>query len=597
MKNSSATSIDPILFEVIRNGLQATNNEMALVIAKTAYSTPVNEGRDFSSTIYDSEGNLASQGQFDLPGFTGVTLLTVPHVIASIGIEKMREGDVYLINDPYVASTHCNDVHAVKPVFLDGCIVAFVATAAHWSDVGGAVPGSLSAWARSHFEEGIRIPVVTAVKAGEMNHDLMDLLWANMRQSWERKGDFHAQLSALAAGEKRIREIAMHYGVNELSQTMAQVQDHSERLIRAALASMPDGTYLSHDSIDQDVHTGETKTIRLALTIRGDEAQFDLTGSDSAAECAFNCPLPATTSAVFIALASILPPMPTNAGLMRAVTINTVPGSIVHALPPSPVSGMVATTMECVVSVSTLALSLAFPERGAASPFSILNAVMAGFDDRAEFSSSYINYAWGFGGLGATLTNDGATCVGSPYASTTQYTPCELQERRYPVLYWRNMFLQDHGGPGRTRGGLGHDQIVIFTHSAGTLSCVGNREKVGPPGVFGGSPGRLAHLILNHGAEDERNAGIFAANAFVDKAEHISYWSAGGGGYGDPLEREVERVLEDVLDEYVSIERAQSDYGVIVNVFDWRKLDVRVDLDATTKLRTEMRDSKDGVSL
>ncbi|MCD9622781.1 hydantoinase B/oxoprolinase family protein [Rhabdothermincola salaria] len=588
--DTATVAIDPITFEVIRNSLIAASNEMALVVAKTAYSTPVNEGRDFAGTIYDRHGNLASQGEFDLPAFTGLTLLTVPEVIRTIGLENMQPGDVYMINDPYVASTHCNDVHLIKPVFRDGERIAFVASTCHWSDVGGVVAGSLNCRARSHFEEGVRIPAVAIYKAGVLNEDVLKVLLLNMRESWERRGDFNAQISALAAGEGRIQAIADRYGADVLMASMEEAQNHSERLIRAALRALPDGRYDSMDKVDRDLSTDEPKVIRLALTVDGDEAVFDLTGSDTAADCGINCTLPATTSAVFIALASILPPMPMNAGVMRAIDLKVTKGSLLWAQPPSAISGLAATSMECVISCVTQALSKAFPERGAGSPYSILNAVFAGFDDRAEFGSSFINYSWGFGGIGATKTHDGASCVGSPYTASTQNIPCELQERRYPVLYWRNMFLQDSGGPGRTRGGLGQDQLLSFPYATGTVSCIGNRERFGPPGVFGGHPGKLAHLILNRDSDQERMIGIFAVNEHAEKGDSMSFWSSGGGGYGDPLERDPAAVLEDVIDDYVSIEGAAEDFGVVVVPIDRRRLIYEIDLEATESLRASLRE-------
>ncbi len=587
----AARTADPITFEVVRRALIATSNEMALVVAKSAYSTPVNEGRDFAGTVYDRDGHLVSQGEFDIPGLVGVTQLTVPEVIRSIDVEKMLEGDIYMVNDPYVASTHCNDVHLVKPIFYDDEIVAFVASSAHWSDVGGVAPGSLNCWARTYFEEGIRIPTVTICRQGELNHDVMCVLLANMRTSWERLGDFNAQLAALATGESRLHAIIERHGLTTLMNTMSETQDYSERLIRAALSAIPDGTYEAEDRVDQDLATGEPKVIRLKLTIKGDHAVFDFNESDSAAESGINCTLPATTSAVFIALASVLPPMPMNAGVMRPVELRMTEGSIVWAQPPSAVSGLGATSMECVIGCVTNALSQAAPERGAATPFSILNAVFAGHDVRPGFGEDFINYSWGFGGLGGTRTNDGASVVGSSYTASTQNIPCELQERRYPILWQRYMFLADSAGPGKKRGGLGCDQLISFPYQDSTVSCIGNRERFGPNGIFGGGKGERARLVLNPGEETERNIGIFAVNETVKQGEVMSFWSAGGGGYGDPLEREADLVLEDVIDEYISIDTAASQYGVVIRALDPRRLLYEVDEVATRQLRDQMRET------
>lgn len=588
----SGEVVDPITFEVVRNSFTAVSNEMALVVARTAYSTPVNEGRDFAGTLYDRHGKLVSQGENDLPAFVGVTQLTVPQVVEQIGLGSMEAGDVYMINDPYVAGTHCNDMHMVKPIFEADEVVAFIASTAHWSDVGGVAPGSLNCRARSFFEEGVRVPAIKIQHRGETQGDVLKLLLANMRDSWERVGDFNAQLGALRAGQTRFEEIVARYGISTVLACMAQVQDYSERLTRAALAVLPDGTYHAEDRVDQDIWTGEPKTIRLDLTVEGDGAVFDLTGSDPPAESGINCTIAATTSAVFIALASILPNVPMNAGVMRAVELRARRGSLLWAEPPAPISGLAATSMECVVGCVMQTLSQALPERGAGSPYSILNTVMAGFDDREEFRAPFISYVWGFGGVGGTKENDGPSVVGSPYTASTQNIPCELQERRYPVLWRRQNFLTDSGGPGTMRGGLGWDQVVEFAYGPGGVSCIGNREKFGPPGVFGGEPGGRARLILDPDSPEKRNIGVLAVNEPAGRGGQLSFWSAGGGGYGDPLRRDPERVLEDVKDGYVSIEAARERYGVVVEEVDARRLDYRVDDAATAQRRDGLRGAR-----
>ena len=584
----TATEVDPITFEIVRSAFVAIANEMALVVAKSAYSTPVNEGRDLAATVYDRHGRLVAQAEFATPAFAGVTQLTVPVVIEGIGADRMSPGDVYIVNDPYVASTHCNDVHLVKPLFVEGELAGFVATTAHWSDVGGVVPGSLNCRAATCYEEGVRIPPVTVVREGEIDLDIVRILLANMRESWERMGDLNAQIAALAAGEQRLAALVDRVGPAVVEACMAGVQDHSERLIRAALSSLPDGRYVAEDLVDLDLATGEPTTVRMALEIDGDRMVVDLTGSDPAAASGINCTIAATTSAIFIGIASILPPIPINAGLLRAVEIRAVEGSLVWARPPSAVSGLAATTMECIIGCTMHCLSLAHPERGVASPYAILNAVFSGYDDRVGYGNTFINYSWGFGGLGATRHRDGASVVGSAYGGSTQNIPCELQERRYPVVYWRYGFLPDSGGPGRTRGGLAHDQLLSFAYSPGTVSCIGNRERFGPPGVFDGQPGRRARLVLNPDSPEVRNVGIFCVNEPAARGDRMSLWSAGGGGYGDPLERPVAAVVEDLLDGLVTESAAADDYGVVLRELDLRRLTCMVDEEATADLRRRM---------
>ncbi len=585
----ASAPIDPITFEVLRNTFIAVCNEMAIVVAKTAYSTAVNEGRDFAGALYDRSGKLVSQGEFDLPAFVGITQLTVPEVVRAIGLENMQPGDIYMINDPYVASTHCNDIHLVKPVFYDDRLVAFVTSTAHWSDVGGVYPGSLNARARTHFEEGVRIPALRIHRQGVLNKDVLDILLANMRQTWERVGDLNAQVAAVNVGESRVRAVIDKHGPDTVFAAMDEVQNHSERLARVAWSSIADGVYEGEDYVDKDVYTGKPVAIRLKLKVDGDHAIFDFTESDGPAEAAINCTIAATTSGIFISTASILPPMPMNAGVMRTIEIKARRGSIVWAQPPVAVSGLAATSMEMVISSVMQALSKALPERGVGTPYSILNTIFAGTDERPGFDAPFIEYVWSFGGWGATKYKDGPSAVGSAYAGGTQNVPCEIQERRYPLLWRRYQLVPDTGGPGRTRGGLALDQMMEYPWGPGTLSCVGDREVFGPPGVFGGEAGALARLVVNFESENERNIGIFCSGAPVYPGETVSFQSAGGGGYGDRLARPPEQVLEDIQDDYLTIAAARSRYGVVVKEIDRRRLIFEIDRGATDTLRREMR--------
>ncbi len=590
--NETATGVDPITLEVLRSAFTAICNEMALTVAKTAYSTPVNEGHDFATGLYDRDGNLCSQGEFDLPAFVGLTLLTVPEVMRAIGRENIEPEDIYMINDPYVATTHCNDIHFVKPIFHESELIGFSSSTAHWSDVGGVAPGSLNTAARSHYEEGMRIPAVTLYKRGELNQDIVSLLLVNMRQSWERLGDLNAQVAAIKVGDQRMQGLVNKHGKQAVLATMGEVQDHSERMARAAFRTLPDGVYESEDRVDQDQYTGEPKTIRLQLTIEDDHAIFDYTGSDGPALSGINGTIAGTTSGVFIAMASILPPMPMNAGVMRAIEIKARQGSIVWAKPPVAVSVMTITVMDCVIGSATLALGHALPERAVGMAGSILNSTYAGNDNRPSFDAPFINYTWAFGGMGGARTHDGPNCTAPPFGASGSTIPSELQERRYPVLYNRCNMLPDSGGPGASRGGLALNTIMEFPFEevSGTgLSTLGNREKFGPPGIFGGLPGQVARLNLNDGTESERHLGTTSTNEPVRRGEILTFRTNGGGGYGDPLEREPQRVLEDIKDGYGSVAGSREQYGVVVKEIDRRTLQYEIDEPATEALRSELR--------
>ena len=593
MTDSGSTSqIDPITVEVIRSAFIATCNEMALTVAKTAYSTPVNEGNDLATGLYDRDGNLVAQGEFDLPAFVGLTILTVPEIMRIIGPENIEPGDIYMINDPYVATTHCNDIHFIKPIFHAGERVGFASSTAHWSDVGGVAPGTLNTAARSHYEEGMRIPGVALYKRGVFNEDIVSLLLVNMRQSWERIGDLNAQLAAVRAGEARLLALTQKHGPEAVQATMDAVQDHSEQLARAAFRSLPDGVYTAEDTVDQDQYTGQPKTIRLTLTIEDDHATFDYTASDGPALSGINGTIAGTTSGTFIAIASILPPMQMNAGVMRAIDLRAKRGSIVWAQPPVAVSVMTITVMDCVIGAATLALGKALPKRAVGMASGILNSTYAGVDDRPGFEAPFINYTWAFGGMGAARDHDGPNCTAPPFGATVSNIPCELQERRYPILYRRSSVLADSGGPGRSRGGAALNTIAEFPFGAvrnAGLSTLGNREQFGPPGIFDGETGQLARLSLNDGTESERHLGTTATNAPVSTGDVLTFRTNGGGGFGDPLERPPECVLEDIKDDYATLAGAREQYGVVVKEIDRRRVHYEIDREATAELRAAMR--------
>ena len=479
--------VDPATFEIVRNSLKAVCAEMALVVAKSAYSPAVNEGKDFAGTVSDRDGNLVSQSEFDMPAFVGLSMFSVKEVIGQVGLERMAPGDIFMINDPYVASTHCNDIHFMKPVFYRGERVAFLESTAHWTDVGGVTPGSLNSMARTYFEEGVRIPAVRIFARGELQRDILALLLANMRESWERVGDLNAQCAALRAGDARLQVLMEKHGVATVQRCMAEVQNHSERIVRVALSRLPDGVYEAVDRHDRDYWTDEPVTFLVRLTIEGDHAIFDLSESDGAAGSSINTSIVSTTSSVFNAVGSILPPMPMNAGIMRAVEVKARRGSICYAQPPSAVSAQ-ASSMEIVIATAVLALSQALPERGAGTCSTLLNTVFSGYDHRPGFEAPFLEYVWSVGGMGGTKYKDGSNASGTTWASTIQNIPVELQERRFPMFWRRYMLLPDSGGPAARAGAWRWTNTVSSPSKGGTSRTSATARASARPASLEGSP-------------------------------------------------------------------------------------------------------------
>ncbi len=292
MSERPGIRLDPVTFEVLKNAFVSVCNEMALAVELAAYSLIISEGRDFSATLYDAQGKLIGQGDNDLPSHAGTTPFTVAATIDHVGVERMRPGDIYMMNDPYLGGTHLQDIRLVKPIFRDGAIVAYVATTGHWSDVGGPVAGSFNIEATEIYAEGIRIPPILIYRDGRLDRDVLEILLANMRVSSERRGDLNAQIAACRAGERRLLELIDRYGLDTVHVAMRELQDYSERLFRAEIARLPDGVYEWEDWIDQDLTTGEPQHVHLQMRIAGDQITYDLSGSGPPARSAINCTYP-----------------------------------------------------------------------------------------------------------------------------------------------------------------------------------------------------------------------------------------------------------------------------------------------------------------
>ncbi len=391
---TQGTALDPVTFEVLKNAFASVCNEMSLAMEMSAYSLVISEGADYSGTLYDSDGHLICQGEFDLPAHCGTVPFTVQATLDAVGRENMRPGDIYIMNDPYLGGTHNNDMRTIKPVFHDGEIVGFVANTGHWPDVGGAVPGTLFLKARSAYEEGLRIPPVRIVRGGEMDEALVEVMLANMRVAAERRGDLNAHFASVNAGERRLLELIEKYGAGTVAAAMREYQDYAERLFRAEIAALPDGVYEWDDYIDYDpnAETEEPLHLHLTLTIAGDQITYDFTGTDPAAKSAVNCTFPATVSCLFISTRAIFSHVPLNHGLLRAMEVIAPEHTLVRAVHPEPVSGLAAAAFEKVINCALGVYSLMAPERTMACSFNLINVTWGGHNTAT--GRDFVAYVW-----------------------------------------------------------------------------------------------------------------------------------------------------------------------------------------------------------
>jgi N-methylhydantoinase B len=586
-----AAGIDPITFEVIRGALQAVCNEIGVVLAKGALSMVINQGRDFSAAVLTPTGDLVMQGEDDFPNFTVIQPLSTKAILEEIPAASMREGDVYICNDPYRGGTHKPDVRMCRPVFFEGELVAFVSNSGHWPDVGGQSPGSFPVDACDIIAEGFCIPPLKIAENDEIVAAVERLILANVRLPVITRGDMRAMVSSLRTGERRLLEHFERYGKDVLSAVMQENIRYSERLLRAAIRELPEGEYSWADYIDEDPGKppAERKPLKVQLTVRIKDGRliFDLTGSDEQATGGVSAPISMTESALFIATKAIFPEIPVNQGVRDAIEIVAPAGSIVNCQFPTPVVGCQSGAYQKIVNCVFGCFSQIVPERVIAASPSLINMVLGGVDTRADSplrGEPYVMYCWTEGGYGARFNADNGTFI-ALYASGTRNQPVEMFEQQFPLIWEKYELCTDSGGPGQQRGGLGVDRVLRMTGETGSASVMGDGEKHAPWGVFGGHAGRTNRLVRNLGADDEFNIGMFRSGAQITKGDRIDLRSGGGGGYGDPLARDPAAVLEDVIDGYVSIEGACRDYGVVIRERDWEALDYELDLDATRRAR------------
>ena len=557
------TETDPATFEVVKNALYSAAEEMKVVLAKTAYSPLLKVAGDYSCGLFDVSGEMVAQGP-DLPIHLGSMPLAVKAVIRAF--ERFAPGDVFIHNDPYFGGSHLPDVNVVTPAFHHGTLLGFACVRAHWPDIGSATPGSYGATTEI-FGEGLRLPPVRLYAAGVLNRDVDAIIFTNVRTPEERRGDLRAQIAADLRGTTRVSELARKYGADRLLAIMQGVMDYSERMMRAALVALPDGTASFEDFCDGDgiLEEGEKEDaifrIRMQVTKRGDRVIVDFAGTDRQVAGPMNAPLTVTASGLYTAIKMVADPrdlVPPNSGCWRPVELRAERGSVVNAESPSPVVYANHEISHRVCDMLFGALSQLVPDRVmACSQGTSAIVTLGGVDYRT--GSRYVSYETIKGGFGARPTKDGINGVASGI-SNTMNTPIEILEMSFPVRIERYEIVPDSGGAGRYRGGCGVERIWRILGGPSQSSVCLERTKSAPFGLAGGGVGGAGRIVLigADGAERELNSkGSFTA---PDGAQ-ICLRAPGAGGFGTPAERDRERLRDDVINGYVSTRSAVTDYG------------------------------------
>lgn len=570
--------MDPIKFEVLRHGLVAIADEMCVALARSAYSTNIKTRLDLSCAILDRSGRVVGQSTAQ-PCHISAMNIIVPTAIERYGLANLGPGDQLVVNDPYQGGVHLNDVVVLGPVFIGGRIEAFVANLAHHVDVGGSAPGSLAAF-EEVYQEGLIFPIVKIAQAGKLHPDVFKLIMANIRSKRETAGDFRAQVAANSLGARRLDELFERHGAADVRSFMEEILVYTEARAREELRRIPDGIYEAEDHLDDDGITDQPIRLHVRIVVEDGRISFDTSGSDSQRPSPMNSTYTQTHAACAYVLRCLMDgDVPTNDGFYRLVDVTAPSGNVTNARSPVGVAGGWEVSLR-LCDVLFKAFGTGIPERvPAGCKAMVCHVVFGGVDPRdGEYYAFLETVA---GGHGGRLGLDGPDAV-QTHHQNTQNAPVEEVEIWYPVLTLDYGLVPDSDGAGKHRGGLGVRRSYTFRDHEAVFTVLADRRKFAPFGLLGGGPGKLARYTLTTPEGDVRELPS-KVTFKVRPGEVVTYETCGGGGYGDPLERDVGEVLRDVIDGKVSGDRARLAYGVVISGHD------TVDGPATTKLRERLK--------
>lgn len=537
-------ALDAVGLEILLNALRGVTDEAFHALMRSAYSTNIKERHDHSTSLIDPEGRLIAMCEASQPIHLSSMLGLTRHVLEKYGIDGVSAGDLFVGNDPFVAGgTHLPDVNMSLPVFVDGRLVCFVCNIAHHADIGGMAPGSMTG-GREIYQEGLRIPPMRLFRQGVLESDLFELLLLNVRVPDERRGDYYAQIAACRLGEQRMTEIAGRYGVGTLVTGFDQIIRRTYERMIAAAAAAPAGTYAFTDRMDDDGHGALDIPIAVRVTLGSGQAViFDFEGSAPAVSGNINCPFTATQSSVAYVMRAMLDPgAPINQGLLDAMEIRAPEGSIVNASFPSAVAGR-ANTCQRIIDTVIGAVAQAMPDLAvAAGNGANTAAVFSGVDPRTGEPYVYLETVGG--GFGGRATHDGKDGV-QVHLINTSNLPVEAIETEYPLVVESYGFIEDSGGVGRNRGGLGLRRVIRPRGHHAIFSGQGERFLNAPWGLFGGGDGGRGRFVKRDGDGGEQVLPTKPVFESVAPDQAIIVETAGAGGYGAPGERSEAAIAED----------------------------------------------------
>jgi N-methylhydantoinase B len=550
--------LDPITVEVVRNKLEGIANEMQQTLLRSSFSPIVKEGLDASSSLFTIRGETLAQA-IAIPIHLATLIPIVKKMLEVYPLATMREGDVYCMNDPYLGGTHLPDIGVIQPIFVGGRPVAFSATMTHHQDMGGMSPGSIPTNATEIFQEGLRIPPLKLREAGRYNETLVAMIRQNVRIPDTVMGDINAQLAACNVGARRLAELAVDLGDNLTGAIFDELLDRSETLTRAALRSIPEGTYRYVDHNDNDgIELDRHIRFEVAVTVKDGTFHCDFTGSSPQVRGPFNCvPSGSLAAACFAVRAVTDPGIPTNAGCFRPISLTLPEGTIVNPTEPAPVNSRTA-TIKRITGCILGALKDVIPDKVPADNCGEMVALM--FGGRYPDGRPFVTGELIAGGSGAGPSSDGVDVIETDVTNCMNL-PVEALEMDTPIRVHRLALRRDSGGPGVHRGGLGLVKEYEILEGEVTFTYRGERHFFAPQGANGGDPGAFAAAVITR-ASGEREVIPSKRMATLGVGDRVVIETAGGGGNGPAREREAALVRADLADGKIGQEQAEASYGL-----------------------------------
>jgi N-methylhydantoinase B len=570
-------AIDPITFAVIKSALDSIVDEMAYSVISTARSEIVKDVMDFSTCICGADGQMLAQAK-TIALHLGAVPVAMDHVLQRYG-NDMRPGDVIVLNDPYEGGMHLPDLFMFKPIFADGTLEGFAVAICHHTDVGGRVPGSNASDSTEIFQEGLRIPAVKLYEAGEPNDMLFRLIEKNVRVPDIVRGDIDAQFAACRVGEREFVKLLDRYGRAVARGYLNELMDYAERLTREEIARWPDGTYRFTDYIDDDGFSDEPIPIAIAITVDGDRLVVDYDGTAGQVKGALNSTLSYTQSCTYLSVRCVLQgDVPNNAGVFRAVEVRAPEGTIVNPSMPAACAARALTGYR-VVDAMFGALAQIVPDRVPAAGEGGNTVVCIG-GYRAD-RSPFIIVDMLCGAWGGRPDQDGVDAVTNPSQNMSN-TPVEVLEAEHPVRIEAYELITDSCGAGEFRGGLGVARDYRLLAPEAGLQLRSDRMRFRPYGLNGGGPASATRNLMTSGRGGEAEVLASKVTRPMAEGDVVRHEQPGGGGFGDPFRRDPERVLQDVLDDKISVDYARRKHGVAIDLAA-----ACVDAAATAELRRQ----------